>query len=92
MSTASSATHAHYMPASALTPAPAGTGRGSQQGKYKDIVLMDVNGDEIPMKRKNRTTSDDASPDEKRRRFLERNRYYKPLIVIFSLKSATSTQ
>lgn len=70
----STATHPHYVPASTLTPALPGTGRGSQQGKYKDIVLMDEYGEEIPMKRKNRTSTDDASPDQKRQRFLERNR------------------
>jgi len=49
-------------------------GRGSQQGKYKDIILKDEYGDEITMKRKQRINQEDSTPEEKRGRFLERNR------------------
>ncbi|XP_057293852.1 cyclic AMP-dependent transcription factor ATF-2-like [Hydractinia symbiolongicarpus] len=52
----------------------------SSQGKYKDIILVDEKSNdssgsenyEMPGKRKR--SSEDATPEEKRRRFLERNR------------------
>lgn len=50
------------------------SGGGSSQGKYKDIILKDEFGEDIMLKRKGRTTSEDSTPEEKRRKFLERNR------------------
>lgn len=49
---------------------------GSNQGKYKDIILDDefsLSDDGMGGKRKR--SFEDSSPDDKRRRFLERNRY-----------------
>ena len=51
----------------------------SNQGKYKDIILEDEDsmkeGSESGGKRRGRT-SEDLTPDEKRRKFLERNRFF----------------
>jgi len=50
-------------------------GRGSSQGKYKDIILKDEFGEDIMLKRKPRTSAEEVEPEEKRRKFLERNRW-----------------
>lgn len=60
----------------------------SSQGKYKDIILVDEKSNdssgsenfEMPGKRKR--SSEDATPEEKRRRFLERNRFERLLTFI----------
>lgn len=52
------------------------TPSSSSQGKYKDIILEDELGDIELGKRRGRTPGEDYSPEEKRRRFLERNRYF----------------